>query len=367
MKKPKKILIIIQRSNGDVFLSIGLIKSIFKFFNSPQIDLLINDDTFQMASLLPHINQIITFSYQKKTNNQWLQEKEIFTKIFRKYDLSINLTSSDRSVLYALVAGKKTISVVEKDSKKSWWKKLLLSKFYLYDSRQHILKQNLSPLTILGINFDLTQFQVDISQETINRVKMKLTKKGIQNFIIFHPSAQYSYKVFPKESRDLLLKLLNKLGVPVIVSGSNGLIDTDIKLNLPSLSNIFDFIGETSLEEYFALSHLSNAYIGMDTLNMHIAASQNKRIFAIFGPTNLEMWSPWSNELKTSAKVDMPIQTYSKNTIFQADMPCVACGLAGCDDKHGRSECLYKINPNTIFNEVKEWYKKFSIIKNEEL
>jgi heptosyltransferase III len=360
LNKPRKILIIIQRSNGDVFLSIGLIKTIFKFFNSPKIDLLVNDDTFQMASLLPHVNKIITFSYKKKTKNEWPQEKEIFKKLFRKYDLSINLTSSDRSILYALIAGKKTISVVEKDSRKSWWKKLFLSKFYLYDSSQHILQQNLSPLALMGINHDLIQHKVKIRQETIEGIRLKLTKKGIKNFIIFHPSAQYSYKVFPKESRDLLLNLLSKLGIPVIVSGSNGLIDTEIKLNLPSLSNIFDFIGETTLEEYFALSHLSNAYVGMDTLNMHIAASQNKRIFAIFGPTNLKMWSPWSNELKTSAKVDMPLQTYSNNTIFQADMPCVACGLAGCDNKHGKSECLYNINPISIFNEVENWYKKFN-------
>ena len=165
----------------------------------------------------------------------------------------------------------------------------------------------------------------------------------------------------------MLLKLLSNLRMPIIVSGSNGLIDTEIKLNLPSLSNIFDFIGETSLEEYFALSHLSDAYIGMDTLNMHIAASQNKRIFAIFGPTNLKMWSPWSNELKTAATVDMPVQTYSNNTIFQADMPCVACGLAGCDNKHGKSECLFKIRPISIFNEVENWYKKFNIKKNEQL
>jgi heptosyltransferase-3 len=367
LNKPRKILIIIQRSNGDVFLSIGLIKSIFRFFNSPEIDLLINDDTLQVASLLPHIKKIITFSYNKKNNNQWLQEIEIFKKLFRKYDLSINLTSSDRSVLYTLLAGKKTISVVENDSKKSWWKKLFLTKFYLYDSSQHILKQNLSPLALLGIDQNFTQYKVNINQKTIEDVKAKLTKKDIKNFIIFHPSAQYGYKVFPKESRDILLKLLNKLGVPIIVSGSNGLIDTEIKLNLPSLENIFDFIGETSLEEYFALSHLSIAYIGMDTLNMHIAASQNKRIFAIFGPTNLKMWSPWSNELKTSATLDTPVQTYSNITIFQADMPCVACGLAGCDNKHGKSECLYMIKPITIFNEIENWYKKFNNKKNEKL
>ena len=63
----------------------------------------------------------------------------------------------------------------------------------------------------------------------------------------------------------------------------------------------------------------------------------------------------------------MPVQTYSKNTIFQADMPCVACGLAGCDNKHGKSDCLYKIRPISIFNEVENWYKKFNVKKNEKL
>ena len=103
-------------------------------------------------------------------------------------------------------------------------------------------------------------------------------------------------------------------------------IDTKIKASLPKLKNIYDFIGNTSIEEYICLSLLSEGYIGMDTLNMHIAASQNKRIFAIFGPTKLSMWSPWSNNLQTSAIEAKPIQTYDNITIFQADMPCVACG-----------------------------------------
>ena len=357
MKIPKKILIIIQRSNGDVFLSASLINSIYQHYNFPKIDLLVNDDTFEVAKLLSNIDIIHKFSYKKKSNNRWLQEYELVKKLFRKYDLSINLTSSDRSVLYALIAGKKSISIVEKEYKKSWWKKLFLSKFYYYDSSQHILKQNLIPLFLLGIKYDLTQHNIKVTQETIDRVKQKLFKKGIKNFIIFHPSAQYSYKIFPKESRHMLISLLSKLGVSVVISGANSLIDLDIKLNLPSISNIYDFIGETSLEEYVALSSLSIAYIGMDTLNMHIAASQNKRIFAIFGPTNLSMWSPWSNELKSSASENMPLQTYAKNTIFQADMSCVACGLAGCNNSHGRSECLYRISPKSVFKEVENWYK----------
>ena len=98
----------------------------------------------------------------------------------------------------------------------------------------------------------------------------------------------------------------------------------------------------------------------MDTLNMHIASAQNKRIFAIFGPTKLRKWSPWSNQLQASATDNMPIQTYGNITIFQADMPCVACGNAGCDDKHGKSDCLYRISPSLVFKEIEDWYKKIS-------
>ena len=95
----------------------------------------------------------------------------------------------------------------------------------------------------------------------------------------------------------------------------------------------------------------------MDTLNMHIAASYSKRIFAIFGPTNLNMWSPWSNKLQKSATENKPIQVYDNITIFQANMPCVACGKAGCDNKHGKSECLDHISPKVIFDAVKAWYE----------
>ena len=108
------------------------------------------------------------------------------------------------------------------------------------------------------------------------------------------------------------------------------------------------------------MSHLSSAYIGMDTLNMHIAASQNKRIFAIFGPTNLKMWSPWSNFLQESASESKPIHNYANITIFQADMPCVACGKKGCNNSF-MSECLKNISPETIFKEIKDWFYSNSL------
>jgi heptosyltransferase-3 len=209
----------------------------------------------------------------------------------------------------------------------------------------------------LKIEHNNTQQSPDISDMIIAHVKDKLNKRGVQEFIIFHPSAQYNYKIYPQYLRNELLTKLNTLGVPILITGGGSQIDTEIKATIPNLDNIFNWTGETTLEEYFALSQLSLAYIGMDTLNMHIAASQNKRIFAIYGPTNLKMWSPWSNKSQQCAVKDKPIQTYDDITIFQADMPCVACDNAGCDDKHGKSECLDHIDPKVIFDEVTDWYQ----------
>ena len=355
LKTIRKILIIIQRSNGDVLFASKLISELFENYNEPEIDILVNEDTSQIAELLNHVNTIHLFSYEKKDKNKWKQERLLFKKIFRKYDLSINLTSSDRSVIYSILSSKRSISSIEKNIKKSWWKKILLYKFYYFDFKKHILLNNLKPLDILKIEYKKVQDPIEVDKNILISVKKRLEKKGIKDFLIYHPSAQYSYKVYPLDLRNYLLKKLSTLGIPIVITGGLDQIDFNIKETLPLLPNIYDFIGETSLEEYFALSFLSGAYIGMDTLNMHIASSQNKRIFAIFGPTLLSVWSPWSNKLEHCASTNIPVQTYDNITIFQAPMSCVACGKAGCNDDHGKSECLHNINPKIIFDEIQNW------------
>ena len=70
------ILVIIQRSNGDVFLSSSLIMQLQQNLNPDAIDLLVNDDTLAIAKTLPNIRQIYTFSYQKKKQQRWKQEKK---------------------------------------------------------------------------------------------------------------------------------------------------------------------------------------------------------------------------------------------------------------------------------------------------
>ena len=60
-------------------------------------------------------------------------------------------------------------------------------------------------------------------------VKSKLKLNGINKFFIFHPSAQYSYKIYPKNLRNELLSFLNTLEIPIIITGGNTEVDLNIK------------------------------------------------------------------------------------------------------------------------------------------
>jgi heptosyltransferase-3 len=347
-----KILIIIRRSNGDVFLSEPLIRVLKQKYNA-QIDILINADTLAIAKTIPYINNIYIFNYQWRGLKKIINTTKLFWKIFKKYDLAINLTTNDRSTKYAIFSAKKSISVIDKEKKKNWWKKLLLNNYY-YLENKHIVLQNLTPLQFLNINLENKDVKAYYKEEVFKNLQ---NKYGFlkEKYIIFHPSAQYNYKIYPKELRNILLNKLNSLNIPIVITGSSNSLDMQISKTIPHLKNIYNLIGKTSLEEYIALSDNSLAYIGMDTLNMHIAAAQKKSIFAIFGPTLHYIWSPWSNISFTYAKQNtLPVTKYDNITIFQANMECVACGKAGCDDRHGRSDCLYNISPQLIFNEVKK-------------
>ena len=350
---PRRILVIVQRSNGDVFLSSPLLEGLFRAYGGPRIDLLVNCDTVAVARTLPHIGEIHQFSY--KEGGKGGQALRLIRNIVRHYDLSVNLTASDRSVLFALVAAPRAISAVEPDRKKSWWKRLLLHACYDFDSNRHIIENNTMALDLLGIGAGRPTVSARHTKEAAEAVDRLLAARGISEFVIFHPGAQYDYKVYPEKLRNELLVLLDRLGVPLVVTGSKSPVDLAIQKTLPKLDNVHDFIGLTSMDELIALSDRSLAYIGADTLTMHIAAAHDKRIFAIYGPTILSMWSPWCNALRTGTRTNRPVQTYGNVTLFQADQPCVACGKSGCDDHHGVSECLYRIEPETIFKEVDQW------------
>jgi heptosyltransferase III len=354
----RKILIIIMRSNGDVYLSLPVIDALREDNPDATIDLLVFHSTKETAWALDRADNVYTYTYEWKANGRlpYILKQLLFIKsLFGKYDLSISLTASDRSTLYSIISSKVSIGAYDNTLKTSWWKRLLLHHSYHFDQDKHIVQNNIEVFKLLNISSNHIQVKGRVSDDVKQKVRNLLRPHGIKKFIIFHPSTQYEYKIYPKAFRNELLAQLDSLGIPIVITGASTPLDERISLEIPPLKNVYNFIGKTTLEEIMGLSFYSMAYVGMDTLNMHIAASFDKRVFAIFGPTLIHRWSPWSNVTGGAARVSHSVQHYGNITIFQADLPCVPCGLQGCQNDFGTSECLQRIDPDTIFHEVRKW------------
>ncbi|NCX94109.1 MAG: lipopolysaccharide heptosyltransferase, partial [Gammaproteobacteria bacterium] len=234
----KKILIIIQRANGDVFLASPTIDALHEKYPEAKIDLLINDDTLGIAKTLRHINHIHLYRYSWRKEgifHRLIQELKLLKTIWRKYDLAISLTGSDRSIFFAIAAAKLSMGPVEKELKKSWWKRRLLSRAYVLNANEHIILNNVKPLRFLHALPPAIELKANVDPWARERMKAKLLEQAVTEFILFHPTAQYEYKVYPKHLRNQLFERLNSLGIPIVVTGANSALDQQISTELPAL------------------------------------------------------------------------------------------------------------------------------------
>lgn len=362
MKPPENVLLIIRRSLGDVLALSPVIDILTRRFPGVSIDLLVNENTVAAAKLLHNVNAIIPFDDDltaKMSLGAMAMQVKIVRKIFQKYDLAISFTSNERSNIFAFLAGRISAGKREESFSRNWWHRLLLDVGYHNGRKRHILENNTQILRSLGIDVDRVILSARYSSEAKKKVQQILKDMAIEQFIIFHPTGRFLCKLYPEKPRNILLQLLNSLDIPIIVTGGNSTIDQQAAAEIPELKNVHSLIGRISLEECAALTDMSLAFVGVDTFNCHLAAAFNKPIFVMFGPTNTEIWSPWSNVLQRGGRGGAAVQTYGDVTIFQSSLECVPCGRsARCGDHDRLSECMASIEPHTVFNVVKHWLLK---------
>ena len=142
------------------------------------------------------------------------------------------------------MASKYAIGCVEDNKKLAWWKILLLKCSYNWDNKKHILLNNLEPLNCLKIKVSKKQPAPTISQESVFSVKDRLEKQNIGKFLIFHPSAQYKYKLYSQNLRNDLLGLLNKLRTYELQSHGLDTIDANLALGFDSDQRNYVFASE---------------------------------------------------------------------------------------------------------------------------
>ncbi|MBF0627039.1 MAG: putative lipopolysaccharide heptosyltransferase III [Magnetococcales bacterium] len=359
--EPRGILLIKSRHIGDVLLMAPLVSTLKQRHPASHIAALVKPECTPMLTHHPHLETVLAFPApqpgQGKAALLWRQLKAWFTLARGTWDLAINTTEGDRGILNAFFsrAGKR-VGFIHPRREKPWRLWLLTDPIPYRGGKRHMVIHNLE-LAGPGLQDRVVRLVPGAEAQRSALAKLRATGwDGQRPLVQIHPTSRWNFKCWSDTGMAQAADFFHESGwMPLFTCGPGA----EERARLDAILALCrhpsgDLGGGLSLKELAAVSGQCRLYFGVDTAPMHIAASQNTPVVALFGPTGVYDWGPWPNGW---AGEDTPygalrgVQRSDPHLVIQKDWACVPCGKAGCEGSK-KSRCLDELD---FDREVRPW------------
>jgi len=360
-----KILVIKLRQIGDVLLSVPVFRALREKFPQAHIAALVNSGTEEVLSGNTLIDEVIVFNRNIKKMNplQKCLQEFFFIRNIRKqgFALTVDLTSGDRAAIISFLSGARYRLAHDPGRFGFWGKNHLYTHVAPKDGNQHIVLQNLDLVRQFDINTNNLTVDYYIPEEArLFVIKLfednKIREKD--TVVHVHPTSRWLFKCWKDESMAAVISWLMEQGVKVIVTSAPDQKEIDRARKILSLApplprpdpHLLDLCGQTNLKQLAAISAGADLFLGVDSAPMHIAAAVGTPVLALFGPSHVYRWAPWSNDASFPRTREDFAQHYKNgcyhlgnHVIVQRQWDCFPCGKAGCNGSK-RSDCIEDIS-----------------------
>lgn len=338
----RSILVVVTRQIGDVLLTTPLVREARRRWPQAAIDVLGFAGTLGMLRGNPDVRELIEVAPRPGAGGN----ARLAARLWRRYDLALVADPGDRAHLLGWIAARQRSGVIPRESGSNWWKKRLL---------RHVVE---SPGDLGEVHVVDEKLQLLAPWHAAGRPELvgppgaalppSLQARLAPGYVVMHTPSMWPYKQWPLAHFRELAALLAAAGRQVVLTGGPGSSDRECVAAMGGLgidAGVLDF------NQLATLLRGSALYIGPDTSVSHLAAACGAKVLAIFGPTNPQRWAPWPSGTEQPVRFQRRAlsQTVGSVTLMQADLPCVPCGKAGCDDhRQSRTECLPAITPQRV-------------------
>ncbi|OQX86877.1 MAG: hypothetical protein B6D55_04860 [Candidatus Omnitrophica bacterium 4484_70.2] len=308
MREIRYILVNFPTNLGDTILSFPAFDLIKENYPSSEIDAIVSSKTENFLSYHKFINQI--FIYEKRWR---IKEKIAFLKRLRKkYDLMVDFKNS---FLPFLLRIKKHTPVIRRFSKDIHAKDR-----YLKIVENLVKKRKISLKAEFVLDEERKNFWYSLN---------------LDNAVFVAPSSNSSLKRYPPHELEELLSFLSSKK-KVILLGSKK--DSSLYRQI-SLSSVINLMGKTSfLDVWFLLKNFACICICVDSSILHLASYLNIPTVALFGPTQEEIYGPYSE----------------KSVVIRKNLKCAPCKNSTCPYS---GECM-KISADRVVEAVEKILKE---------
>ncbi|PSJ79553.1 putative lipopolysaccharide heptosyltransferase III [Neisseria iguanae] len=307
---PKQILIIKLRHHGDVLLTTPVVAAIKQRFPDCEVDMLVYQETADIIRDNPDILNIFSVdrSWKKQgVKAQIKHEADLFKLLkARRYDWAFNLSDQWRTAVIAKFCAQCSVALDYKKRDNAAWR--FFHDFINpdLDAGHHVVERHLAVLPPLLARGDCGDAKVllTVSGEARRGWEAKLREQGWrgEGYVLVHPGSRWLFKCWEDGKNAAVVQLLLDHGCNVVLTAApdeaeRNMLDEILgRLNVPSGVNVWDMGGRLNLRELAAAIDGAQLFFGVDSVPMHIAAALDKPQVALFGPTWVSRWRPYSEQ-----------------------------------------------------------------------
>ena len=339
-----RILIIAPNWIGDAVMSQPLLANLKAIYPQSQIDVLASPWVAPIYRACAEVHQVIEARLEHKQLQCGLRKKLAKQLKLNQYDACFVLPNSLKSALIPWLAniplrigyrGEMRFGLINfsldnprKTNRPPMANHYLALCNVLSHSKEIDTHQSADP-------------QLNISPLAKQSVSNKLQAAEIkdQSIYVLCPGAEYGItKRWPTEHFATLAQQLiaNEADARVILLGGKAdyALGESIRIQAANDSKIYNWCGDTSLDEAIALIGMSKALVSNDSGLMHIGAALKVPQVAIFGSSDPHHTPPLSD----------------KAQVIWLNLPCSPCHKRECPLRH--LKCLKDISPENVFKVI---------------
>jgi heptosyltransferase-3 len=345
----KSVLVVVTRQIGDVLLTTPLIRRARTLWPDAAIDVLGFAGTLGMLQGNPDVRECIAVPARPGLRGTL----QLLRQLWRRYDLALVADPGDRAHLIGFIGARRRAGLLPARSASTWWKRRLLS--HAVEGAgdlgaEHVASEKLRLLA----PWDAPGGQTEIVGPASAPLPPELQQCLAPGYVVVHTPSMWPYKQWPLGHFRELVGRLAAAGRQVVLTGSGSATDRAAVASMSGAAPPHRLVdaGVLDFGQLAALIRGAALYIGPDTSVSHLAAACGVPVLAIFGPTNPQRWAPWPAASEGFERRALS-QTRGRITLLQAELPCVPCGKAGCEDhRQSRSDCLVAITPQRVADEA---------------
>jgi heptosyltransferase-3 len=342
-----RILVIVMRRLGDVFLTTPLLRTLRKSFPDATIEVLVFHGTEGILSGNPDINAVTTVLQRPSA-------RELFALIrhlWRRYDLAVSTQTGDRPTFLAYVAGRRRIGLAPTDGSGVWWKRRVLNLPVTANVDNHRVVELLRLADGLGI---ISHPELVCAANASAAWIVPNASGG--RYAVLHPKPMYRFRRWTDDGWRSLANSLTERGLSVVVTGGPDASERAYldALWRPTNSSVYRVDGRLDWPELAALIGGAAVYVGPDTSMTHLAAGTGCPTVALYGPTSPHRIGPWPvGGLEEPWSPARRIQHRGNVWVVQNLLPCLPCEKLGCERHYNSySRCLDELSVDQVLSAV---------------